>query len=113
MTAATCALPDAGDRVVKRLGVDEHRYRSVRFFRTETGGWARYEPWMSTIVDVSIGQALGVVDGRGSAGVGAWLAARPAAWLEQVEVVAIDPSAAFRKALRSHLPCAACLLYTS
>ena len=107
VTAAACALPDAGDRVVKRLGVDEHRYRSVRFFRTETGGWARYEPWMSTIVDVSTGQVLGVVDGRGSAGVGAWLAARPAAWLEQVEVVAIDPSAAFRKALRTHLPCAA------
>ncbi|NMM35507.1 MAG: transposase [Phycicoccus sp.] len=62
---------------------------------------------MSTIVDVTTGQVLGIVDGRGSAGVGAWLAARPAAWLGQVEVVAIDPSAAFRKAIRTHLPCAA------
>jgi len=62
---------------------------------------------MSTIVDVTTGQVLGIVDGRGSAGVGAWLAARPAAWLAQVEVVAIDPSAAFRKALRTHLPFAA------
>ena len=37
----------------KNLGIDEHRYRSVRFYRTETGAWARYEPWMSTIVDVT------------------------------------------------------------
>ena len=107
VTAAVLTLPAAEDRVVKRLGVDEHRFRSVRFFRTQTGAWTRYEPWMSTIVDVSTGQVLGVVDGRSSAGVGAWLAARPAGWRDQVEVVAIDPSAAFGKALRTHLPCAA------
>ena len=107
VTAAVLMLPAVDAQVVKRLGVDEHRYRSVRFYRTETGAWARYEPWMSTIVDVSTGQVLGIVDGRGSAGVGAWLAARPAVWLDQVEVVAIDPSAAFRKALRTHLPRAA------
>ena len=107
VTAAVLALPAVDAKFVKRLGVDEHRYRSVRFYRTETGAWARYEPWMSTIVDVSTGQVLGIVDGRGSAGVGAWLEARPVSWLAQVEVVAIDPSAAFRKALRTHLPCAA------
>ena len=107
VTTAALLLPTVGAVAVKRLGVDEHRYRSVRFYRTETGAWARYEPWMSTIVDVTTGQVLGVVDGRGSAGVGAWLAARPSEWLAQVEVVAIDPSAAFRKAIRTHLPCAA------
>ena len=107
LTAALLVLPTVGDVVVKRLGIDEHRYRSVRYFRTPSGGWRRFEPWMSTIVDVTTGQVLGVVDGRDSVGVGAWLAARPARWLEQVEVVAIDPSAAFRKALRTHLPCAA------
>jgi transposase len=32
--------------------------------------------------------------------------ARPAAWLAAVQVVAIDPSATFRKALRTHLPTA-------
>jgi len=106
VTTAALLLPAVGAVAVKHLGVDEHRYRSVRFYRTETGAWARYEPWMSTIVDVTTGQVLGIVDGRGSAGVGAWLAARPADWLAQVEVVAIDPSAAFRKALRIHLPCA-------
>ena len=107
VTTAALMLATVGAVAVKRLGVDEHRYRSVRFYRKESGAWARYEPWMSTIVDVSTGQVLAVVDGRGSAGVGAWLAARPLAWLAQVEVVAIDPSAAFRKAIRTHLPCAA------
>jgi transposase len=115
VTTAALLLPAVGAVAVKHLGVDEHRYRSVRFYRTQTGAWARYEPGgtsrsrgrMSTIVDVTTGQVLGIVDGRGSAGVGAWLAARPAAWLAQVEVVAIDPSAAFRKALRTHLPFAA------
>jgi len=115
LTAALLVLPEVCDTVGTRLGIDEHRYRSVRYFRTPSGGWWRFEPGgtsrsrgrMSTIVDVTTGQVLGVVDGRDSAGVGAWLAARPARWLEQVEVVAIDPSAAFRKALRTHLPRAA------
>ncbi|MFH5878527.1 transposase [Arthrobacter sp. NA-172] len=48
--------------------------------------------------------ALGVVDGRDHKGVGEWLFARPLAWRLAVQVVAIDPSAAFRKALRMWLP---------
>lgn len=62
---------------------------------------------MTTLVDADTGRVLGVVDGRDSAGVGAWLAARSPAWRAAVEVVAIDPSAAFRRALREHLPQAA------
>src|SRR3954467_9630450 len=62
---------------------------------------------MPPLVDADTGRVLGVVDGRDSAGVGAWLAARSSAWRDAVEVVAIDPSAAFRKALREHLPAAA------
>jgi transposase len=62
---------------------------------------------VATLVDADTGRVLGVVDGRDSASVGAWLAARSAAWREAVEVVAIDPSAAFRKALRAQLPHAA------
>jgi transposase len=107
LTAAADLLTDPDDVLVRRLGVDEHRYRSVRFFRDGTGGWRRYEPWMTTLVDTDTGRVLGVVDGRDSAGVGAWLAARSPAWRAAVEVVAIDPSAAFRKALREHLPAAA------
>ena len=45
-----------------------------------------------------------VVDGRDSRGVGDWLFARPLDSRLGGEVVAIDPSAAFRKALRMWLP---------
>jgi transposase len=107
LTAAADLIGDPDQHPVRRLGVDEHRYRSVRFFREPDGGWRRYEPWMTTLVDADTGRVLGVVDGRDSAGVGAWLAARSAAWRHAVEVVAIDPSAAFRCALRKHLPAAA------
>jgi transposase len=107
VNAAADLLTDPDRALVRRLGVDEHRYRSVRFFRDPTGGWRRYEPWMTTLVDADTGRVLGVVDGRDSAGVGAWLKARSHAWRDAVEVVAIDPSAAFRRALREQLPHAA------
>ncbi|MBN6769096.1 MULTISPECIES: ISL3 family transposase [Micrococcus] len=105
--AAAIVLPDVDDITVTRLGIDEHRYRSVRWFRNETGAWRRFEPWMTTLVDLATGQVLGVVDGRDSRAVGTWLKDRSSAWRNRVEVVAIDPSAAFRKALREHLPEAA------
>lgn len=70
--------PDGDLLSPRRLGIDEHRFRSVRFFRDpETEKWTHYEPWMSTIVDLDTGRVLGVVDGRDSTGIGAWLMARP------------------------------------
>jgi transposase len=45
VTTAALLLPAVGAVAVKHLGVDEHRYRSVRFYRTETGAWVRFEPW--------------------------------------------------------------------
>jgi transposase len=108
VSAAAQLAADPDSVVVRRLGIDEHRYRSVRFFRDPaTNAWRRYEPWMTTFVDADTGRVLGVVDGRDSAGVAAWLTARSQEWRDRVEVVAIDPSAAFRKALREHLPHAA------
>lgn len=107
LSAVAVLLPEVDDVGVRRLGVDEHRYRSVRYFRRPDGTWKRFEPWMTTFVDLDTAAVLGVVDGRDSAGVGAWLAARSPAWRQRVEVVAIDPSAAFRKALTQHLPNAA------
>ncbi|MDQ0676096.1 transposase [Pseudarthrobacter siccitolerans] len=59
---------------------------------------------MTTIIDLDTGQVLGIVDGSDSEGVGEWLFARPPRWRLGVRVVAIDPSAAFRKALRTWLP---------
>jgi len=48
--------------------VDEHRFARARFFREDTGGWQRVEPWMSTVVNTDTGQVLGIVDGRNSTG---------------------------------------------
>jgi transposase len=107
LNAAAVLLVDPDSVAPQRLGIDEHRYRSVRYWRRPDGTWRRYEPWMSTIVDADTGRVLGVVDGRQGAGVGAWLAARPQAWRDRVQVVAIDPSAPYRAALRRHLPQAA------
>lgn len=105
LDSAALTLPDVDALAPRMLGIDEHRYRSVRFFRDPaTKAWKRYEPWMTTIVDLDTGQVLGIVDGRDSEGVGDWLFARPLQWRLGVQVVAIDPSAAFRKALRMWLP---------
>jgi transposase len=103
--ACFLTLPEVDELSPRRLGIDEHRFRSVRFFRDpDSSSWIRHEPWMTTIVDLDTGQVLGVVDGRDHKGVGDWLFARPLAWRLGVQVVAIDPSAAFRKALRMWLP---------
>jgi transposase len=104
INAAAVLLPNINELYVCRLGIDEHRYRRVRWFRDETGGWRRVEPWMSTIVNADCGQVLGIVDGRDSASVAAWLATRSQAWRDRIEVVAIDPSAPFKKAIREQLP---------
>lgn len=105
LNMAATRLPDVDKLRPRMLGIDEHRFRSVRFFQDpKTKAWKRFEPWMSTIVDLDTGQVLGVVDGRDHKGVGEWLFARPLEWRLGVQVVAIDPSAAFRKALRMWLP---------
>jgi transposase len=105
LTMAATSLPDVDTLRPRMLGIDEHRFRSVRFFQDPaTKAWKRFEPWMTTIVDLDTGQVLGVVDGRDHKGVGEWLFKRPLEWRLGVQVVAIDPSAAFRKALRMWLP---------
>ncbi len=81
LTMAATKLPNVDLLRPRMLGIDEHRFRSVRFFKnTETNAWQRIEPWMTTIVDLDTGQILGVVDGRDHAGVGAWLIKRPLEW---------------------------------
>ena len=76
LAAAAVVLPTVDDVPVTRLGIDEHRYRSVRWFRTDDGAWRRFEPWMTPLVDLATGQVLGIVDGRDSTAVGDWLAQR-------------------------------------
>lgn len=64
-----------------------------------SAGWGS----MSTATARSAGSATTPV-GRDSAAVGGWLTARSRAWRDRIEVVAIDPSAAFRKAIIDALP---------
>ncbi len=104
VNARVMTLPEVDDINVRLLGVDEHRFRTVRFFRDDQGAWKRVEPWMTTFVNLQTGQVIGVVDGRDGAAVTTWLEARSPTWRARVEVVAIDPSAAFRASLMRQLP---------
>lgn len=106
INAAVMTLPAIDDVRVRLLGIDEHRFRTVKFFRDDHGAWKRVEPWMTTFVNLQTGQVIGVVDGRDGAAVSAWLSARTPAWRDRVEVVAIDPSAAFRATVTRQLPMA-------
>jgi hypothetical protein len=61
--SAALTLPNVDAMAPRMLGIDEHRYRSARFFHDPaTKAWKRYEPWMTTIVDLDTGQVLGIVD---------------------------------------------------
>ena len=97
VTSAVGTLPEVDRIRVRLLGVDEHRFRTVRFFRDDSGAWRRVEPWMTTFVNLQTGQVIGVVDGRDSTAVRTWLTARSQQWRDRVEVVAIDPSAPRRR----------------
>lgn len=59
---------------------------------------------MSTIVDLDTGRFLGVVDASISIGQQARLLVSAVTWRLGVHVVAIDPSDAFRKAIRLRVP---------
>ena len=105
--AAVMTLPEVDDLPVRFLGIDEHRFRTVRWFRDpDTQAWKRVEPWMTTFVNLQTGQVIGIVDGRHSAAVTTWLAARSEQWRKRVEVVAMDPSATYRSAIGTALPTA-------
>lgn len=105
VNTAVDTLGDVDALHVKHLGIDEHRYRRAHWYRDPgTRNWRRVEPWMTTLVNTASGQVLGIVDGRDSAAVEGWLGERPQAWRDRVTVVAIDPLAAFKKAITDCLP---------
>ncbi|WP_256843101.1 transposase, partial [Ornithinimicrobium cryptoxanthini] len=92
-------------RHVRRLGVDEHRFRRVRYVRdADTGATSRVEPWSIVFTDLDTGAILDVVDGRRGKTVTDWVKARPRWWRRRVRLVAIDMSAEFRAAIRKGLP---------
>ena len=104
LAAAAKELAAGPVGLTRALGIDEHRFRSVRWFKDDEGAWRRVEPWSVLFTDLDTGAVLGVVDGRDGAAVRGWLRSRPRWWRHRVQVVAIDPSAAFRAAVHPLLP---------
>jgi transposase len=106
LLTSTIDLVDAVDtRHVRRLGIDEHRFRNVRYLRDpETQAVTRVEPWSIVFTDLDTGALLDVIDGRRGTTVTAWIGARPRWWRRRVQLVAIDMSAEFRAAIRTALP---------
>jgi transposase len=94
-------------RLVRRLGVDEHRFRRVRYLKNEAGKVTRVEPWSIVFTDLDTGAILDIVDGRRGQAVRDWIGARPRWWRNRVELVAMDMSSEFRRAVRKALPKAA------
>lgn len=95
---------DVDRMFIRRLGIDEHRFRKVRYARGRSGKVVRIEPWSIVFTDLDTGKILDIVDGRRGAAVKKWLKARPRYWRQRVQYVAIDMSSEFRKAVRDTLP---------
>ncbi|MGX1132821.1 transposase [Streptomyces glaucescens] len=86
---------------VTAIGVDEHVWRHTR----------RGDKYVTVIIDLTgiregIGRArlLGMVEGRFKQAFKTWLAERPEAWRNQVEVVAMDGFTGFKTATAEELP---------
>jgi transposase len=105
IVSGTAALEGNVDRrLVRRLGVDEHRFRTVRYLKNEEGKVTRVEPWSIVFTDLDTGAILDIVDGRRGQAVRDWIGARPRWWRKRIELVAMDMSSEFRRAVRSALP---------
>jgi len=103
---ATAMLP-AEPEPVRVLGIDETRRGRPRFAPNPDTGLSEQvtDRWHTGFTDLTGGQGLlGQVEGRAGGDVGAWLAARTQAWRDGVQTVAIDMCAAYRAAVREHLP---------
>ena len=110
-TTANSAVLAEGKRVliadphrfdgVQAVGVDEHVWRHTR----------RGDKYVTVIIDLTgprdgTGPArlLDMVEGRSKAAFKTWLAERPQAWRDQVEVVAMDGFTGFKTATTEELP---------
>jgi transposase len=89
-----------------RLGIDETRFRSVRWV-LDGITWKRSDPWLTSFVDCSRdgpGSLLGLAPGRTGACVRDWLGEQTDAFRRRVEIVVIDPSAPYASGIRAALP---------
>ena len=86
---------------VRVIGVDEHVWRHTR----------RGDKYVTVIIDLTptrdkTGPArlLDMIEGRSKAAFKAWLEARPEAWKDRIEVVAMDGFTGFKTATSEALP---------
>lgn len=99
LEAAKTALVEPEPTVA--LGIDETRRGRPRWTQDPvTGRWERQDPWDTGFVDLTGAQGLlGQTEGRTSQAVVGWLEARDEAFRAAVRFVAIDPAAAYAKAV--------------
>lgn len=64
----------------------------------------RRRRFVTAVVDVGTGQILDVFEGRDAKDLRAWMAAMPAAWLAQIQVVSVDPHEGYRSAVTNPDP---------
>jgi len=89
-----------------RLGIDETRFRSVRWL-LEGITWKQSDPWLTSFVDCSTdgpGSLLGLAPGRTGACVRDWLGEQTPAFRDRIQLVVIDPSAPYPAGIRTALP---------
>jgi transposase len=89
-----------------RLGIDETRFRSVRWI-LDGITWKRSDPWLTSFVDCSRngpGSLLGLAPGRTGGCVRDWLGEQSDAFRRRIEIVVIDPSAPYASGIRTALP---------
>jgi transposase len=64
----------------------------------------RRRRFVTAVVDVGTVQILDVFEGRDAKDLRAWLAAMPAGWLAQIQVVSVDPHEGYRSAVTNPDP---------
>jgi transposase len=104
VAAATRWLPEPDPTT--RLGIDETRFRSVRWI-LDGIVWKRSDPWLTSFVDCSrdgAGSLLGLAPGRTGVCVKDWLGEQTDAFRKKVQIVVIDPSAPYASGIRAALP---------
>jgi transposase len=104
VAAANRWLPEPEPTAV--LGIDETRFRSVRWI-LDGITWRRSDPWLTSFVDCTPGHPgtlLGLAPGRTGACVRDWLGEQSDAFRQRIEIVVIDPSAPYASGIRAALP---------
>jgi hypothetical protein len=88
---------------VRRLGIESTAITGSGSAATWTLARAAGGAVDDSYLDMATGSVIGIFDSHDSAAVREWLAARPRWWRLRAQVVAIDPSAAFRAAVKPAL----------